>query len=193
MHLAIRHIAENQVMEVDRMKDAEKIRVLVVKNGVAKELHSLPAEVILQLENAYDKAPIRGLSHDTYMALVDFFSLKLVAYKREVENSTGQEMFSKTVAFAKAFDISYEESPGLFDMMLMIERCVDEQPTFNSKSINMKNLKSMINMDWPEANKDFRKWARKLFEDTGLKIGIVRMSKFFFGMLTQIELQPQAI
>lgn len=175
------------------MKDAAKIRVLVVKNGVAKELYNLPAEVILQLEKSYDKAPIRGLSHDTYMALVDFFSLKLMAYKREFESSTSHEMFDKTVSFAKAFDISYEESPGLFDMMLMIERCVNEQANFSSKSINMKNLKAMINKDWKEANKDFKRWARKLFESTGLKIGIVRMSKFFYGMLTQMELQSQAI
>ncbi|MBR1539811.1 MAG: hypothetical protein IJ629_01280 [Clostridia bacterium] len=173
------------------MKDATT-RVLVIKNGVAKELRDLPETIMVELERAYDEAPIRGLSRDTYAVLVEFFSRKLVAYEEELASMDPEEMemFSKTVAFAKAFDICYEESPALFDMMLMVERGIREQPDFGSHSISMRNLKSMINMEWAPANKDFRKWSRKLFEETGLKIGIVRMSKFFYGVITQLQVQP---
>lgn len=189
MHLAIR----TEVREVNGgryMKDASTTRVVVIKNGVAKELHNLPETIVAELEEAYDKAPIRGLSRDTYSALVEFFGKKLVAYKQELANTQADEeleMFKRTVAFARAFEIYDEESPKFLDMLLTVERSVENLPDFDSKVISMKNLKNLIGVDWKDANKDFRAWARKLFEESGLKIGIVRMSKFYYGVITQLS------
>lgn len=187
MHQAIRLESRgSQLTEVDKMKDARNIKVIVLKDGEARELRNLPEETLLKLEEAYEKAPIRGLSHKTYMALADFFENRLAEYEAELNNADDDDMFSRTIAFAKAFDISYNESPALFDMMLMIERNVREHQNFDSREICIKNLKSMIGMDWRDANHDFRMWARKLFEDTGLKIGVIRMTKFFYGVITAI-------
>ena len=164
-------------------------RVVIIKNGVAKELHNLPGEIMAQLEKAYDAEPIRGMSRETFEALGWFFWKKLEAYEEKLESGDCKafDMFEKSMAFADAFDISYQESPAFFDMMMLIERSISERECFDSKSINMRNIKSMINKDWFAANKDFRNWARRLFEETGLKIGIIRMSKFFYGVITGLQ------
>lgn len=161
-------------------------RVIVIKDGEPFEIDNISAEIMMQLEAAYDKAPIRGLSQKTYLALADFFEKKLVAYEKELSKNE-DDMYSKSIAFANAFDISSEESPALFDMMLMIERNVREHQNFDSREICIKNLKSMIGKDWRDANHDFRMWARKLFEDTGLRIGVIRMTKFYYGVITAIS------
>lgn len=192
MHLAIR-LESREIMEVEKMKDA-RTRVLVIKDGIVKELDNLPEDIMRELEKEYEKTPIQGLSYDTYMALVEFFSKKLVAYQKELlDIHPGDlDMFAKTVAFARAFEISYDESPALFDMMIAVERGINERPDFTSKSISMKTLESIADLNWDSANKDFHQWARKLFEKTGMKIGIIRMLKFFYGILTQFHI-PQMI
>lgn len=171
------------------MKDArERIKVVVIKEGEARELYNLPTEILTRLDEAYEKAPVKGLSHETYVTLAEFFAGRLAAYERELMNGTDRnEMFKKSVAFAKAFDISSEESPALFDLMLHIERRVGESGSaFDVREVCIKNLKEILNMSWSQANRDFRKWARKLFESTGLKIGVIRMAKFYFGVTTQL-------
>lgn len=169
------------------MNDARNMKVIVIKDGEPRELHNLPQEILTRLDEAYEKAPIKGLSHKTYMALADFFESKLAEYDEELKNlgdGDTDELFAKSVAFAKAFNISYNESPFFFDLMLMIERSAKEQKSFGSQSICMKNLKMLIGRDWQEANYDFRKWSRKLFEDSGLRIGVIRMTKFYYGVIT---------
>lgn len=171
------------------MSDTKETRVIVIKNGLAKELTNLPEEMIRELEEAYENEPIHGLSRETYLALADFFSYKLKIYKEEWERMRPDEydVATKSVAFANAFDISSEESPYLFDMMLAIERRMAEGKGFSSRDISMRNMKNLIGTDWFRANKDFRNWARRLFEETGLRIGIIRMSKFFYGVASQLE------
>lgn len=162
-----------------------RFTVIVIKDGEPKELSNLSKKVLIELEKAYEKTPLVGLSHETYSQLTEFFSNKLGEYEAELmELEQAEATFAKTVAFARAFDISYDESPAMVDMMLRIERMLTEQKTFTSKDICMKHLNALTNLEWREANKDFRKWARKLFEDTGLKIGIIRMMKFYYGVIS---------
>lgn len=160
-----------------------RFTVIVIKDGEPKELSNLSNEVLIELEKAYEQTPIVGLSHETYSQLTEIFINKLAEYEIELvelEDAT----FAKTVAFARAFNISYDENPAMVDMMLRIERMLTEQKGFCSKDICMKKIRTLTNLEWREANKDFRKWARKLFEDTGLKIGIIRMMKFYYGVIS---------
>jgi len=175
-------------------EDAKKMTVVVVVDGVAKELH-LPNDVCRVLLEAYEREKVVGISQPTYEAMACMLANKVFQYEKLLQEADDQDMFRKAVAFCKAFEINSIDSPLLVELMLWVDREVAEHgERFSSKSINAKNIMGYINRhqgmnpySYYNISKDFKEWARQLFASVGLKISTVRFCKFYYSVVHAMQ------
>lgn len=182
---------KNRVLENTRNGDTT---VIVIRDGVAKELKNLPESMEQALEEAYDKEPIRGLSRESYMAMNDMLMARILEYQRLTK--ADEEETVNAVAFANAMDIYSNESPLLIDLLAVIDRLVQDYPeSFSSKNINMKNMINMLEAlnkqpyKYSKVNRDFKEWAKELFKFSNLKIGVVRFCKYYYSISRMTALE----
>lgn len=165
--------------------------VIVIRDGVAKELNGLSESMEQALKEAYDKEPIRGLSRESYRAMNDMLMARILEYQRLVK--ANEEI--KSIAFANAMDIYSNESPLLIDLLAAIDSLAQNNSEFSSKNINMKNMINMLEAlnkqpyKYSEVNRDFKEWAKELFKFSSLKIGVVRFCKYYYSISTTAVLQ----
>ena len=156
-------------------------RVVVVKNGVPKELHNLELNTLRILENAYFAEPVVGISPELFEQMTDLLAKRVADYRQYMdENSDCDNMFVRSIAFANAMEISYDETPLLFDCILWVDRMQQEREDFTSRDINLRELKKWTRRSTKELYKEFSNWARDLFSFNGVKaVGIVKFLKYF--------------
>lgn len=173
-----------------KMMQKDNTIVVVIRNGIAKELH-LPIDIVKILEEAYEKERVVGISQDTYNAMAEMMSYKLMTYHRILSETEEHEMFDKAIAFAQAFDIYSDESPLLFEIMCWINREVEGNQTFSSRDINCKTINRLLkshrdedtSITYRSAMKDFKSWARCLFSSCDLHVGFVKFAKFYYSVV----------
>lgn len=174
----------------EKMQEDGRITVVVVKNGVAKEVN-VPKDIARMLEEAYENAKVVGISQSTYKAMAEMLAGKILLYKQILQEADDKEMFAKAIAFCRAFDIYSNESPMLIDIMLWVDRSVEEfGEKFTSRQVNSRNIMSYLRgkaingkATYGELNKDFKLWARSLFSSCDLKVGFVKFAKFYYSVV----------
>lgn len=170
------------------MKQKNETVVVVIRNGIAKEVH-LPDDIVRVLEEAYDREPVVGISRDSYRAMAGMLGNRVLYYQSILSDKENIEMFSKTTAFAEAFGIDGTYTKLLFDLMCWIERCSANMSYFSSGSINMNTLLGFLNgrsnkyYSYYKINKDFKNWAQPLFGYHQIQMGIVKFCKFFYSVI----------
>lgn len=156
-------------------------RVIVVKDGVPKELHNLEEGTLLVLENAYMAEPVVGISQELFQQMTELLATKVAKYRQLLDEDDDCEgMFARSIAFAKAMEISSQETPVLFDCILWIDRMLQEREEFTSRDINLKAVKCWTRQSKNALYKEFNTWARDLFKFNDVtSVGIVKFLKYF--------------
>lgn len=168
----------------------DKMQVVVIKNGIAKEV-KVSDRLAKELEEAYDRSKVVGISYDTYVAMAEMLALRVADYRQaKGELAEDVEMFRETVAFSRAFEIYSNESPMMLNMMFWIERQAGRKD-FSSKDISAKTLRYAIERAGQEysyrlAAKDFKAWARELFHCQDLHVGFMKFLKFYYSVITVV-------
>ena len=163
------------------MQKKSDTRVIVVKDGVPKELHHLEESTLRTLENAYMAEPVVGISEELFQQMTELLANKVAEYRRLLDEDADCEgMFARSIAFAKAMEISSMETPVLFDCILCIDRMLQEREKFTSRDINLKAVKAWTQKSNYALYKEFYKWARNLFKCNEVTpVGIVKFLKYF--------------
>ena len=157
-------------------------RVIVVKGGVPKELHNLEERTLRMLENAYFAEPVVGISPELFQQMTEVLAKKVAEYSRMLDEDEDCEdnMFARSIAFAKAMEISSEETPAMFDCILWIDRMLQEHDDFTSRDINLRAVKRWTRKSQKTLYNEFYQWARDLFAFNNVTaVGIVKFLKYF--------------
>lgn len=171
-------------------------RILMMKNGVVKEIDvkSLPKSIIESLETAYDQTKVVGISRDTYVGMTEILARMVSEYREELE-STNCEMFNHAVAFANGFGINSRDSKLLFETFCWIDRNIAEHgERFSSENINSREIRAYLrsvhgHCNYTEMYRDFKEWARELFSSCDIRVGFVKLAKFYYSVVTNKDLQ----
>jgi hypothetical protein len=168
----------------------EDISVIVIKDGEARQIYNLPMKLKDQLIEYYNREPVVGISKKCYVSMEQSMERRLLKYRRLLIASKGTpELFDKAVAFAKAFEIYYEDSPLLFELMCWIDRMMAEKAVVTSRSINCRSSLAYLNRGKGEAYtykdvaKEFSKVKKAIFgDDSEIKVGFIKFLKFYFAI-----------
>ena len=175
-------------------------RILMMKGGVVKEIDvkSLPRSIVESLETAYDKTKVVGISRDTYVGMTEILARMLSEYREELE-TTDCEMFNHAVAFANGMGINSQDSKYLFETFCWIDRNIAEHgDVFTSKSVNSREIRAYLtsmygHCTYSEMYRDFKAWARELFSSCDIRVGFVKLAKFYYSVATNKDLQPISV
>ena len=171
-------------------------RILMMKGDVVKEIDVdlLPKRVVKALEDAYDRTKVVGISRDTYAEMAETMAFMLSEYREELKNAD-DDMFRQAVSFANGFGIDSRDSRFLFDTFCWIDRNIAERgDKFTSKDVNSREIRSFLRSKYGRCTyndmyRDFKHWARELFTSRGMKVGFVKLAKFYYSVVTNEQLQ----
>ena len=180
-------------MEKDASKNA---RILMMKGDEVKEIdvNLLPKKVVRALEDAYDQTKVVGISRDTYAEMAETMAFMLSEYREELKTAD-EEMFHQAIAFANGFGIDSRDSRFLFDTFCWIDRNIaDHGDKFTSKDVNSREIRAYLKSQYGHCTyndmyRDFKHWARELFTSRGMRVGFVKLVKFYYSVVTNEQLQ----
>ena len=170
------------------------IRIIVVKNGIPKEVKDLPMDIVRKLEEAYDREKVIGVSKETFLEMANILEWRLKLYYQKLDelesDLAGDRMYLKSIAFCQAFGIYSDEL--LQDALMWVDRSHSQKKEkFSSKNISCRELTEVVRTrsymanPYIQASREFKAWARGIFERAGLRVGFVKFCKFYYAVICQ--------